>query len=124
MQSRIIKLYHFTFEPRCEKTGTRGFRSGLTQTGLCTTPFGKKNGNTLTLSVSGNTLKLTVAVATFKGNTLTLSIAVASVSGNTLKLSVAVTTVSVNIITVSVAFAFVNFNTLTRCNRLCQHVNT
>ena len=41
-----------------------------------------------------------------------------------LTLSIAVTTVSVNIITVSVAFVYVNFNTLTRCNRLCQHVNT
>ena len=26
---------HKTFEPRCEKTGLRGFRPGPTQTGLC-----------------------------------------------------------------------------------------
>ena len=25
----------FTYEPRCEKTGLRGFRPGPTQTGLC-----------------------------------------------------------------------------------------
>ena len=24
-----------SYEPRCEKTGLRGFRPGLTQTGLC-----------------------------------------------------------------------------------------
>ena len=28
-------LSHLVYEPRCEKTGPRGFRPGPTQTGLC-----------------------------------------------------------------------------------------
>ena len=35
----IVRYHAFnelvTFEPRCEKTGLRGFRPGPTQTGLC-----------------------------------------------------------------------------------------
>ena len=29
------QLMYLTFEPRSEKTGLRGFRPGLTETGLC-----------------------------------------------------------------------------------------
>ena len=29
-----LLCYHYTYEPRCEKTGLWGFRSGPTQTGL------------------------------------------------------------------------------------------
>ena len=68
-------------------------------------------------------LTLTVVTATLSFNVLPLTLATAMLNVNVLPLSIAVASVSVNI-TVSVAFAYVNFNTLTRCNRLCQHVNT
>ena len=31
----LVSSSNGTYEPRCEKTGLRGFRPGLTQTGLC-----------------------------------------------------------------------------------------
>ena len=34
-RSLIVLLVALLFEPRSEKTGLRGFRPGLTQTGLC-----------------------------------------------------------------------------------------
>ena len=33
-RSNCIDVLHLLFEPRCEKTGLRGFRPGPTQTGL------------------------------------------------------------------------------------------
>ena len=33
--SSIFFIFQYTFEPRCEKTGLRGFRPGPTQTELC-----------------------------------------------------------------------------------------